>query len=88
MIIFTSFQQMLQKEELKGLERISCELYMIRYDESDIPVWDDELEEKGYVFSILDSHQHISQYGSSREWKLEKYPEINEHYQIENQIRK
>lgn len=76
------------KEELKELERISCKLYRNGHDESDIPVWADELEEKGYIFDILDSHQHISQYRSSREWKAEKYPEVNEHYQIENQIRK
>lgn len=76
------------KEELRELERISCELYRNGYDEPDIPVWTDELEEKGYVFSILDYHQHISQYGSSREWKAEWYPEVDEHYQIENQIKK
>jgi len=72
-------------DELKELERISCEVYINGGDYEDVPNWASVLKEKGYTFEYVDSHQHITPTGTSREWLEDKYPEIMENYVIENQ---
>ena len=64
-------------DELKTLEKIS--------NDGDVPIWGKVLTDKGYVFEYIDSHQHITPYGTSKEWLEEKYPQITEHYCIDNQ---
>ena len=71
--------------ELKELERISCEVYINGGDYEDVPKWASVLNEKGYTFEYVDSHQHITPMGTSSEWLEDKYPEIAENYVIENQ---
>lgn len=72
-------------EELKELECISCQVYLDGKDSEDVPIWTNVLTEKGYIFEYVDEHQHITAYGSSTDWLDDKYPEIDEHYIIENQ---
>ena len=43
------------------------------------------IEGKGYKFEYIDEQQHITAFNSSRSWLEEKYPQIAEHYIIENQ---
>lgn len=71
--------------ELKMLEEMSCKVYSDGGDEDELPIWQDVLEEKGYSFTYIDEHQHITAYNSSRSWIEEEYPDITEHYVIENQ---
>jgi len=70
-------------EELKKLEKISCEACADGRNE-DVPIWSDVLTEKGYICEYENQHQHISPYGSSKSWQEENYPGI-EIYTIENQ---
>lgn len=72
-------------EELKELEKNSCQVYLDGGNDEDVPIWGDVLSEKGFVFNLVDLHAHISPYGSSTSWLEGTYPEINEHYTIENQ---
>lgn len=71
--------------ELKELESISNDIYINGGDEEDIPIWANVLNDKGYIFDYVDECQHISAFGTSTEWLKEKYPQITEHYCIENQ---
>ena len=71
-------------EELKELERISCDCY-INGNEEEVPIWKYVLEEKGFVFNYVDEHGNVTPYGTSTTWLEDKYPEITEHYCIENQ---
>lgn len=70
-------------EELKTLEKISCDVYINGGYSEDIPIWADILRAKGYVFDYVDEHQHVSVYRTSSEWIENKYPQIEEHYYIE-----
>jgi hypothetical protein len=72
-------------EELKELERISNGIYINGGEAEDVPLWGKVLTDKGYVFDYVDSHQHITPYGTSEEWLEDKYSSITEHYVIENQ---
>lgn len=72
-------------EELKKLEIQSNDIYINGGDEEDIPIWSQVIKGKGYVFDYVDEHQHVTAYGTSTEWLKEKYPQIIEHYCIENQ---
>lgn len=72
-------------EELRDLERISCDIYINGGDAEDVPIWANVLKEKGYHFNYIDECQNVTAFGNSDEWLKEKYPEITEHYQIENQ---
>lgn len=72
-------------EELKELEKISCQVYINGGDYEDIPIWAEVLIQKGYVFNCVEQHQHVTAYGTSTTWLENKYPEIKEHYTIENQ---
>ena len=38
---------------------------------------------EGYECSIIDSHQHVTPYDTSKEWQQEEYPEIKEFYYID-----
>ena len=71
-------------EELRKLEKISCDCY-INGNEEDVPIWRDEMCGKGYVFDYVDEHKNVTAYGTSTTWLEDKYPKIVEHYVIENQ---
>ena len=72
-------------ERLRDLEKQCCQIYVNGEDEEDVPIWSCVLQEEGYVFSYVDEHGHVTAYGTSDEWIREKYPQIAEHYEIENQ---
>lgn len=72
-------------EELKNLEKISNDLYKNGGSYEDIPIWAEVLTKKGYIFEYIDEHQHITAFETSTEWLEKKYPQILEHYIIENQ---
>ena len=72
-------------EELKELERISNDI-SLNGEWEDIPNWMEVLEEKGYICTYVDEHRHVTAYGTSTSWLEEKYPQIKEHYCIENQF--
>ena len=72
-------------EELKELEKISNDIYINGGDEEDVPIWKNVLEEKGYAFDYVDEHEHVTAFGTSSDWLKEEYPQITEHYCIENQ---
>lgn len=67
-------------EELKELERISCEVYLNDGDYEDVPIWETVLNDKGYVFEYVDSSTNC---GS--EFLEHTYAYVTEHYIIENQ---
>ncbi|MDO4471272.1 MAG: hypothetical protein Q4C84_15670 [Bacillota bacterium] len=69
---------------LKELEMLSCKAYEDGA-EDEVPIWKDVIEGKGYKFEYIDEQQHITAFNSSRSWLEEKYPQIAEHYIIENQ---
>ena len=71
--------------ELKELEKISNDIYINGGEEEDVPLWKNILEAKGYIFDCVGYHRHITRYGTSKEWLEEKYPQITEHYLIDNQ---
>ena len=72
-------------EELKELEKKSNDIYINGGDEEDIPIWAKVLTDKGFTFEYVDAHQHITAFGTSTEWLNKKYPQITEHYCIDNQ---
>lgn len=72
-------------EELKELNKISNDIYINGGDAEDVPIWANILTDKGYVFDYVDEHQHITPFKTSEEWLKEKYPQITEHYCVENQ---
>lgn len=72
-------------EELKELEKQSCQIYINGGSYDDVPIWADVLADKGYSFELVDSHQHINPFGTSSEWLKNEYPEVKELYVIENQ---
>lgn len=69
-------------KRLKALEKESCEIYT-NGDYEDVPIWPSVLEDEGYECSIIDSHQHVTPYDTSKEWQQEEYPEIKEFYYID-----
>lgn len=71
--------------ELKKLEEESCKVYLEGRDSSEVPIWADVLTEKGYCFDYVSGYAHISPFGTSSEWLKKNYPDITEHYVIENQ---
>lgn len=75
------------KELLEELEKSSCEAYINGGDDEDVPIWADVVSSKGYSMLVVDSHQHITPFKTSKEW-LEEHEigaSITEHYVIENQ---
>lgn len=67
-------------EELNTLENISnSSIY------EDAPIWSIELNKKGFIFEHLDSCRHVTPYTTSSDWLEEYYPEIKEHYCIEDE---
>lgn len=72
-------------ERLKQLENECNQIYINGGDDCDIPIWADILKEEGYVFKFVDEHCHTSQYATSSYWLEVSYPDIKEHYVIENQ---
>lgn len=72
-------------EELKELVKISNDIYINNGNEEDVPIWKNVLEEKGYVFDYVDEHEHVTAFRTSFDWLKEQYPQITEHYCIENQ---
>lgn len=71
--------------ELKKLEEESCKVYLEGRDSSEVPIWADVLTEKGYCFDYVAEHQHVNPYDTSSGWLEKNYPDITEHYVIENQ---
>ena len=72
-------------DELKKLEYESCQCYINGVDDEDIPIWQNELEAKGYTFSYIDSYENVTAFATSDEWMQEMYPVIEEHYLIDDQ---
>ncbi len=72
-------------EELKALEEESNNIYLKGGSSEDIPIWATVLEKKGYIFEYEDECQHITPHGTSESWLADKYDNITEHYQIDNQ---
>lgn len=72
-------------ERLKELEQQSCQIYIDGGSYDDVPIWLDVLTDEGYVFELVDEHQHITPFKSSSDWLEDKYSEITEKYIIENQ---
>ena len=72
-------------DKLKELEKISCQVYLDGGDAEDVPIWAKVLRAEGYTFEYVDEHRHITGRSSSGDWLEDKYPQITEHYQIENQ---
>lgn len=64
------------------MKKESCEIYT-NGDYEDVPIWPSVLEDEGYECSIIDSHQHVTPYDTSKEWQQEEYPEIKEFYYID-----
>ena len=71
-------------EDIKELERISNDICKTGEWE-DIPNWMEALESNGYICNYVDEHTHVTAYATSSEWLEETYPQITEHYTIENQ---
>lgn len=69
-------------EELKALEKVSCEAYI---NDTEYPVWEEVLNDKGYSFSYIAEHRHVTPLGTSDMWLKTEYPSITEQYVIENQ---
>lgn len=72
-------------EELKNLEKISCQVYLDGGDYEDVPIWSEIINGKGYLFEYVDSCVHVTPFTTSTEWLEEKYPMTTEYYVIENQ---
>lgn len=70
---------------LKDLERESCKIYMNGGNDEDVPIWADVLKLNGYIFDYIDECEHVTAFGTSSDWINAKYPQITEHYYIENQ---
>lgn len=72
-------------DELKTLEKISNDVYINGGDPEDVPIWANALCGKGYLFDYVDECENVTAYTTSSEWLEDYYPEITEHYQIDNQ---
>lgn len=72
-------------EELKELEKISNDIYINGGDDEDVPIWSNVLTDKGFSFDYVDDYQHVTTFGTSTEWLKNRYPQITEHYYIDNQ---
>lgn len=72
-------------EELKNLEKVSCQVYLEHRDPDDVPIWAETLSSKGYIFEYQNECTNITPFTCSSDWLKEEYPEIEEHYLIENQ---
>lgn len=70
---------------LKELEKISNDIYINGGEEEDVPIWKNVLEKKGYAFDYVDEHENVTAFGTSSDWLKKEYPQITEHYCIENQ---
>ena len=83
--LLTIFETNAPKEELKALEKISCDAYISGNGDDDVPIWAEKLFEKGYKFEYIADHQHVSPYDTSSSWQKKNYPDIKEFYIIDNQ---
>lgn len=72
-------------EELKKLEKESCQVYIDGGDYKDVPIWADILTAKGYIFNLVDTHSHVNPFTTSTDWLETRFPEIKEYYVIDNQ---
>lgn len=75
------FETNAPQELLKELEKESCEIY--KQDSSEVPIWADVVEEKGYKFNYISHSQNVTPYGTSSSWKERNYPYVTEQYWIE-----
>ena len=67
-------------------QKISNDVYANGGGYEDVPIWEEVLTDKGYEFDHVDSHEHITPYGTSAEWIKDKYASIDEHYEIDNEL--
>lgn len=72
-------------EELKKLEKVSCQVYLEHRDSDDVPIWSEALSSMGYIFEYQNECTNVTPFTCSSKWLKEEYPEIEEHYLIENQ---
>lgn len=75
------FQTDAPVEELQNLEKESNKLYA---KGEDVPIWEEVLRRKGYVFDFVDNHAHVNAWKTSGEWAEENYPSVSEKYTIGN----
>lgn len=71
-------------ELLKQLEALSCEA--VKADE-DVPIWKEVVTNRGFEFKFIDSHQHVTAFGTSQDWLKEHAigSKVTEHYVIDDQ---
>jgi len=72
-------------EEFRKLERISNDIYINGGDYEDIPIWALVLTRKGYLCNRVDSCRNVTPYCTASDWLEDKFPDVKEHYVIENQ---
>ena len=46
----------------------------------DMPIWQNILTKKGYIFNVIDEYRHVTAYGTSKSWREENYPNVTEEY--------
>lgn len=64
---------------LKNLEKISNEK-----NGDGVPIWMDIAINNGYQFEFIDSHRHVTAYGTSSDWVEKNFPNVKEKYSIED----
>lgn len=70
-------------KKLKELEKEANQFYKDkRYNEEDPVLWSSILEKEGYFFEYIDE---VPNRQDVKEWLKGKYPQVKEHYIIENQ---
>lgn len=68
---------------LKELELLSKEIICDGGTAEDVPIWANILSKEGYEFNYVNSHTHVTAYGTSKDWLERNYPQITEKYIIE-----
>lgn len=66
---------------LKNLEKISNEA---QKNGDEVPIWMDIVIDNGYQFEFINSHRHVTAYGTSTDWLEKNFPKIKENYSIES----
>ena len=58
---------------LKNLEKISNEA---QKNCEEVPIWMDIVIDNGYQFEFIDSHCHVTAYGTSTDWLEKNFPKM------------
>ncbi len=77
------FKTDVPEDELKKIEKISCQIYTKTDDTSEVPIWSEVFGKKGFTFQYVDSCTHVTAFCTSSDWLKEKFPEVKEIYKIE-----